>query len=159
MTKEQAQEATYATLRQNLLHAITQATETVKGAMGALERFTQEEQQADTSKDDEAAMLQTLLGPFADYFWGERILAAHKRGCFDNDDRYLAAGWVTCACGRATADIDRDSENMPADTELKDFGNRFDELVRRDHFFKAAQILVAIETRATNLFVEQTGYL
>lgn len=87
-------------------------------------------------------------------YWGKKIIAAEARGKFTESNINQSAGWVTCACGRVTADIPRDpdtrfqSYNTPLDRILKGRGFAFYEAVEDNKFLDAAEILNDIETRA-----------
>ena len=87
-------------------------------------------------------------------YWGKKIIAAEARGKFTESNINQSAGWVTCACGKVTADIPRDpdtrfqSYNTPLDRILKGRGFAFYEAVEDNKFLDAAEILHEIETRA-----------
>lgn len=86
-------------------------------------------------------------------YWGKRIALAEKKGYFTRHDLVKAAGWVTCACGKITADIPRMDDdhitgNIPLDYELQDLGKVFPSRITMGHFKGAASILVEIEARA-----------
>jgi hypothetical protein len=87
-------------------------------------------------------------------YWGKKIIAAEKRGRFTESNINHSADWVTCACGRVTADIPRDPDthfhgyNTPLDAILRERGFDFYTAVDDNRFLKAAQTLVSIEARA-----------
>lgn len=86
--------------------------------------------------------------------WGRRITAAKKRGYFTGEDKVEAGDWVTCACGKATADIPRFKDpdstvhNAPLDLELSHLGYQFHYAVKGDHPGIALILLERIELRA-----------
>lgn len=80
--------------------------------------------------------------------WQQRIDRARKRGIFTTEDYDLAAMWVTCACGRVTADIPRGPNGAPLDEMLADLGCRFYDLIGDDDFDRAEDVLAMIEGRA-----------
>ena len=83
-------------------------------------------------------------------FWGKIMVKAEVIGRFTGDEKELAEEWTTCACGYPQSPlIPRDSlTNEPIDSQLSDLGVRFDDVIARHDFFKAAEILVDIEKRA-----------
>ena len=88
-----------------------------------------------------------------DSHWGKRILRAVKRNTFTSKDTWKAGNWVSCACGKVTADIPRcktygQSEGAPTDFKLKDLGMDFHFYVAENNFDKAARTLVLIEKHA-----------
>lgn len=81
--------------------------------------------------------------------WGQRIAAAQRRGWFTDEDNDEAASWVTCACGRITADIERSPGlGVPRDGRLRMLGTEFCVFVGADDFAGARRTLEAIELRA-----------
>lgn len=89
-------------------------------------------------------------GDVLDTYWGKRIVEATERGYFEPYDRIEATSWVTCACGRVTANIGRDDiKGIPDDPTLRAKGVSFNNGVVTNNFEAAAEILVAIEIRAS----------
>ena len=86
--------------------------------------------------------------------WGKKILKAQKSPeGFTLQDKYDSMSWVTCACGRVTADIPRRSRlaevpNQPLDFLLRMLGSKFYSKVCEDNPLEAAKTLVKIEARA-----------
>lgn len=84
--------------------------------------------------------------------WGQRIAAAEERGHFTEEDNDEAASWVTCACGRITADIPRSPGlGVPRDGQLSRLGTEFCVYVGADDFDSARRTLEAIELRAVEV--------
>jgi len=91
-----------------------------------------------------------------DTHWGQRIINAEQVGHFDFDDCRDADQWPTCACGKTYANIEREGwedgiEGQPTDAQLLSLGNLFNKHVRDDNFAAAAQTLVDIEMRASEV--------
>ncbi len=88
--------------------------------------------------------------------WERRIAEAKRRGRFTEEDRALAAKWVTCACGEQDSRIPRrpDSDSPlggpyePKDARLRALGNEFYLAVDIDDFRTAGAVLEKIELRA-----------
>jgi hypothetical protein len=91
----------------------------------------------------------------ASTFWGRRIIGAEEKGRFTRDDRDLAEGWTTCACGKSDPRIPRSSSGIPLDHQMSVNGIRFYRRIFSHNFLEAAQTLVLIERRATELIREQ----
>jgi len=87
--------------------------------------------------------------------WGQRIINAEQVGQFGFSDNLDAAEWPTCACGKTCANIERedweDGSEAPTDAQLFSLGNLFQKHVRDDDFAAAAQTLVDIEVRASEV--------
>jgi len=86
--------------------------------------------------------------------WTQRIEAAKARdGIFTMEDRRLSSKWVTCACGEQDPRIPRRPElnNIPMDTELRNYGVEFCNAVYRNNPGAAAKVLGCIETRAAQI--------
>ena len=82
--------------------------------------------------------------------WGKLIIAAEKRGSFDETDRRLSKNWVTCACGKLKF-AKRNWDGVPVDYFLKKFGMEFTKEIIRNSFLGAAKKLISIEKRAVKL--------
>lgn len=88
--------------------------------------------------------------------WGKRIIDAEYNGYFSEEDKRLASGWTTCACGRIQHDIARRCEgapgsfnyNAPLDSELRALGFNFMYYVDWNYILEAAKCLYKIEIRA-----------
>jgi len=89
--------------------------------------------------------------------WGQRIIEAEQVGHFGSADIHDAAQWPTCACGKTTANIKRedwkDGSYAPIDAKLLKLGTRFENHVRDNDFATAAQTLVDIEVRASEVAI------
>ena len=97
---------------------------------------------------NEARQYLELKGLDATY-WGKKTIAAEKRGRFTDFNLEQAGDFVTCACGRVTADIPRRRDyDVPCDEELERLGMQFESDVLTDNFLEAAKTLTAIEARA-----------
>lgn len=83
--------------------------------------------------------------------WAERIDAAEQRSAFSEQDRDLAAEWVTCACGEQDPRLPRLYGYVPKDMELRDLGGAFCAAVNEDKFGKARTCLARIEQRAAEI--------
>ena len=89
--------------------------------------------------------------------WGKRIIEAERCGRFKEIDKELANDWVTCACGKITADIPRNKEmNSPLDDQLDLLGVYFYQHVTNNDFLKAAETLINIEDRAQEVVNEKS---
>jgi hypothetical protein len=83
--------------------------------------------------------------------WGKRIQAAKDRGGFIYEDRRLAEGWVTCACGELDGIERNDLSKVPLDYKLAVLGNRFAHKVNNNLMDDAMDTLIEIETRAVHV--------
>jgi hypothetical protein len=100
-----------------------------------------------------------------DSMWGKRIVAAVKRGDWNDEDVYMAGSWKSCACGEMDPWIELDPGSlcgkMPKDVELYNLGCEFAGLGDgKDNMFEiAAQLLIAIHNRSMELYAiaEQKG--
>jgi len=81
-------------------------------------------------------------------YWGQKIIAAAKRGHFTKANDKQAAGWVTCACGKLDDAIPRAFCGEPLDYQLVFLGNSFSEMISWGNIQDAALCLIRIEERA-----------
>ena len=88
--------------------------------------------------------------------WGQRIIAAERRGNFTEKDKRAAGTWVTCACGKQDKRIPRrpGGRGRPADEVLSALGDGFYLLVCADRHLGAAETLLKIEARADEILDE-----
>lgn len=90
-----------------------------------------------------------------DTHWGQRIINAERRGHFNAHDVSDSACWVTCACGKLDLWVQKCEKTFaPSDPKLYRLGALFYLDVRDHHFVKAAETLVAINSRTTELYKE-----
>lgn len=103
--------------------------------------------------------VRVILGDRDRIFWGLRIIRATKRGGFSDDDVEKVMCWPTCGCGQMHA---RKSFKMrpeapgpywgtPTDKRLRALGCRFCAAVVSDDIQRAAELLIQIEARGTEL--------
>tara|TARA_B110000240_G_C13491269_1_gene449683 strand:+ start:1580 stop:1942 length:363 start_codon:yes stop_codon:yes gene_type:complete len=88
--------------------------------------------------------------------WGRRIVAAAKRGDWNDYDLSMAGRWTSCACGQMDPWIEI-ANGCPADSELWMLGCKFGKLrttEQGDMFERAACLLIAIHTRSMELYDE-----
>ena len=83
--------------------------------------------------------------------WGQKILNAEQRGRFTDEEEMRAIDWVTCACGRVTHDIPRDTNGAPLNGELARLGVAFSDAVAERDFSEAASLLIQIEALAVKV--------
>jgi hypothetical protein len=101
---------------------------------------------------------ETLLtvNELEDSMWGRRIVAAAKRGDWNDYDLSMAGRWTSCACGQMDPWIEI-ANGCPADSELWMLGCEFGKLrttEQGDMFDRAARLLIAIHTRSMELYNE-----
>ena len=95
---------------------------------------------------------QTLIGAGCDQtYWGKKVIAAEKRGGFTLINVRKASRWTTCACGKQDRRIPTSSVGEPGDEKLTDYGVEFTTSVITHDFLTAAQTLINIEHRATEI--------
>lgn len=87
--------------------------------------------------------------------WGKIIIDSEIEGGFNELANDQAGEWTTCACGKLDDGIARSITGCPVDRELKDLGEKFDDLIYADAFEAAAVCLIAIEQRAIEVLWEQ----
>ena len=81
-------------------------------------------------------------------YWGQKIIAAAKRGYFTESNDKQAGAWVTCACGKLDDAIPRDFYGEPSDERLAFLGGSFSEAISWGDPQDAALCLIEIEERA-----------
>ena len=104
-------------------------------------------------------------------YWGEKIIAAEKRGHFTLKDKRESSSWVTCACGKTSYIQEKEKPvghwDSPNDDLLfkygEDFGthvalasideryNKTNQPYMASAMILAAKTLVKIEERACSL--------
>ena len=104
---------------------------------------------------------ETLLtvNNLEDSMWGRRIVAAAKRGDWNDYDLSMAGRWTSCACGQMDPwiEIDPGTDGGPMDAKLWQLGCEFGKLYsseQGDMFDRAARLLIAIHTRSMELYNE-----
>jgi hypothetical protein len=83
--------------------------------------------------------------------WGKRLLAMEKRGRPTKREEADAKNWQTCACGKQDKRIPRVRNGRPLDCELESFGYSFYWRIYHGQFEWAAELLVKIEQRASQI--------
>jgi hypothetical protein len=98
--------------------------------------------------------------------WGLRIIEAELNGKFTYLDEVHASKWMSCACGKLDAHIERNVNKTigarisvagsPKDEELFSLGEDFSVFVDEDSlgFYHAARMLILIEKRSIELLKE-----
>jgi hypothetical protein len=85
--------------------------------------------------------------------WGKRIIAAEgNNNDFQPSDRTCANSWMSCACGKLDAHIEREKYgDAPEDRKLYDLGLLFTQQVNGSRAYGAAVSLIKIEKRSIEL--------
>ena len=87
--------------------------------------------------------------------WWQRIDQAEQEGGFTSEDIWMAADWVTCACGEQDSRIPRNL-GAPEDDVLYHLGGIFAVAVDNHNFAEARETLAAIEKRSAEILAEVT---
>lgn len=107
-----------------------------------------------SAKDRRVAEVLAILEPagLQKSHWGRRILTAARRGKFNQSECDASASWTTCACGMQDPRL-HGPRSVPFDSQLRHDGERFagEVIAGGREFFKAAETLVRIESRAKQL--------
>ena len=102
---------------------------------------------------NEAKQLLEKAG-LSETHWGKSIIRAEKNDGFNVWDKEFAADWTTCACGKQDPRIPREGRGSPVDPTLFELGVSFSGQVDFDQILAAAETLIRIEKRATEVLEE-----
>ena len=104
-------------------------------------------------------VVKKILGPLIRTHWGRRIMLAARRGRFIHRDAIDGGRWTVCACGKVHSRKPygffkgNEGENpfCPQDTMLRRLGQDFCKAVLQNEIVIAAEVLVQVEARASEI--------